>query len=216
MRSISCSGTIVATLTLIAGAAYAHDDIEVELNGSQLATEAQVYESMFGETGIPYFTDDPGFEGESGVFSPGSSIGFNIISPLGFWNGGGFDDLDPSTAESLTVGFGPNAVTTNTGFVGGFDFVADASTGFDTHLDFTLNGVGGNAPSDGVFLLSLELTSNTYATSDSIWIVFGNNVDEAVLDGAVEWVEVNLVPAPGPLALLGGAMLLTGRRRRRS
>lgn len=191
-----------------------HNDIEVELDGTQLETEGRVFEGEFGHDGIPFFTDDPGFEGDPGVFAPGSTIGFNIMGSLGLWNGNGFDNLNPASEETLAVSFGPASSTTDTGFVSGFDFVQDASTGFDVHLDFTLNGAGGFDPADGIYLLAMQLTSNTYEASETFWIVFDNNIGDAELDLAAEWVEANLVPAPGALALLGLAGLAGAHRRR--
>lgn len=188
-------------------------DIEVQLSGSQLQTDGRVFEAVFGDSGFPFMTDEPGFEGDAGVFSPGTTIGFNIVSSLGLWNGNGFDDLNPTNQESLSISFGPASATTGFGFTEGFNFVSDASGGFDTHLDFILNGFGGN-PADGIYLLALQLTSNNYDTSETFWIVFDNNMGDEILDLAVNWVQMNLVPAPGALALLALAGLAGGRRRR--
>jgi len=215
MKQSTTRGLIASVI--VAGAAsavMAHEDIEVELDGGGLETDGRVFEAVFGETGIPYFTDDPGFEGDAGVFAPGTTIGFNIMAPLAMWNGDGFDDLNPADQETLTVSFGPESRTTGTGFIGGFDFVQDASPGFDTHLDFLLNGAGGFDPADGIYLLAMQLTSNNYDASETLWIVFDNNMGDEKLDTAVAWVETNLLPAPGALALLALGGLARARRRR--
>ena len=49
--------------------------------------------------------------------------------------------------------------------------------------------------------------------SESFWIVFNLGLDDEVFEESVEWVEGNLVPAPGALAILSIAGL-AGRRRR--
>jgi hypothetical protein len=204
----------VINVAFVTTGVLGHDDIEVELDGMTLATDGRVFASVFGELGIPFFTIDPGFEGDPGVFAFGTTIGFNIVAPLGIWNGDGFDDLNPGPQESLTITFGPASATTGTGFVPGFDFVQDASPGFDVHLGFTLNGAPGLDPVDGIYLLALHLTSNNYDTSETFWIVFDNNMGEEALDAAVDWVQANLIPAPGVLAMLVGAGLAGMRRRR--
>lgn len=211
---LAATFTIAGTATAALAGNDHGSDIEVELHGTRLATEGRVFESVFGDSGIPFFTDDPGFEGDPGIFSPGTTIGFNIMAALGLWNGNGFHDLDPSTQETLSVSFGPAASTTSTGFVSGFDFVQDASVGFDVHLGFTLNGAGGFDPADGIYLLALQLSSNNYDPSKTFWIVFDNNIGDEKLDLAVDWVQANLVPAPSALALLFMAGLVGIRRRR--
>ena len=52
-----------------------------------------------------------------------------------------------------------------------------------------------------------------YANSDSFYIVFNLGLDDEVFEESVEWVEGNLVPAPGAIAMLAIAGL-AGRRRR--
>lgn len=191
-----------------------HNDIEVMLDGMKLATDGQVFGGTFGTDGFIIVTDDPGFEGDSGVFTAGTTLNFNIMSPLGLWNGGGFDSLNPATSETLTLSFGPFNATTSNGFVHGFDFVNDASGGFETHLNFILNGVGGNSPDFGIYLLELQLTSNNYQSSDPFWIVFDHGIGERDLDIAVDWVQANLVPVPGAIALFALAGVGACRRRR--
>jgi len=51
------------------------------------------------------------------------------------------------------------------------------------------------------------------ATSESFYVLFNLGESEIDHDEAIEWVEANLVPAPGALALLA-AGVLAGRRRR--
>ncbi|HRP62987.1 MAG TPA: PEP-CTERM sorting domain-containing protein [Phycisphaerales bacterium] len=192
-----------------------HSDIEVGLRNNQLTTEGRVFEGEFSFTNGFWITDDPGFEGDAGLFAAGTTIGFNIIAALGLWNGNGFDTLDPFSHASITLELGPLSATTGAGFISGFNFVADASGGFDSHLDFILNGPDALAgePADGVYLIELQLISNNYLASESFWIVFGKGADHREIDAAMDWVEANLVPAPGALLLLGMAAFGAARRR---
>jgi hypothetical protein len=223
-------GMLLALGVLTAsGAAHAHfGDIGVRPNaGGRLETylvdEAfrglSPVERVFGadlgsiEFG-PFGVDDPGYFTDS--LAEGAVVGFNILSPLKKWNGAGFDAGIP---ETLQVGYfvgTPGEITrfTGAGFVSGFDFATVSGGGFDEHLSYILFGDGGD-PSDGVYLLELELTSDSYGPSDPFWIVFNLGLDEEDHDAAIDWVEDNLVPAPGAagaLALLGVAAV---RRRRR-
>lgn len=215
MTFAAASLTGLLTSAAMAGDDHDHEgDVEVGLEGNQIGTEERLFEAFFD--GSPWILDEPGFAGDPGGFAPGTTIGFNIMSPLGFWNGNGFDNLDPMSQESMSLSFAGGALHADTGngFVPGFTFIEDADLGFDEHLDIQLNGAGGNAPATGIYLLSLQLTSNNYAPSEPFWIVFANGVDDRELDVAVDWVESNLVPAPGALALLGLAGLVSRRRRR--
>ena len=59
------------------------------------------------------------------------------------------------------------------------------------------------APSDGVYLLEMELTTDVpgIANSEPYWIVFNLNTDQTVQDAAIVYVETVLVPGvPTPLA----------------
>jgi hypothetical protein len=209
--------------------ALAHEgDVGIRLNGSQLETylvskderplRGAPVERVFGsELGSiefgPFGNDEPGYFTDS--LTEGTAIGFNIRAELKRWNGAGFDG---SIDETMTMAkfFGtPGEIsrTTSSGFVGGFDFATVTGGGFDEHLAQILNGSGGD-PSDGIYLLELELTSPSFTTSDPFWVVFNLNQDEVDHDAAIDWVVSNLVPAPGamaPLALAGPFML---RRRR--
>jgi len=178
---------------------------------------ARVFGAEFGKI-IPDYTDEPGFEGTN--LPAGAGIGFNVLAQLGAWNGGGFEPADETITIAVDIGNpGLPSITTGTGFVAGFDFaVADLSGVFHQHLDFLLNAAGeGPAPADGVYLLTLELTSGNTGSLPSrpFWIVFNQNSDEEMHDAAIDWVNEHLVPAPGvgaAAAVIGCAWL---KRRRR-
>lgn len=198
------------------------EEHEEEARGGELGLPQRVFDSDLGTVEFgPFGNDEPGYTSNS--LPAGVKLGFNIRAELKKWNGAGFDG---GLAESLQLGqfLGtPGQITRDTGagFVGGFDFVTVDQTGFiDEHLSHVLRGAsngGGFAdPSDGVYLLELELTTDApgIAASEPFWIVFNLNTEQGVQDLAIEYVEANLVPAPGAVALVGLAAGLAGRRRR--
>ena len=129
-------------------------------------------------------------------------LGFDEAAPAlgGRWNGAGFD----AATSSLFASYGGQDATSTAG--GSFGFLVTA--GLDLHPEFTLVD-----PLDGVYLASFTASSAGYATSESFYVLFNLGESEIDHDEAIEWVEANLVPAPGALALLAAGVLV-GRRRR--
>lgn len=182
----------------------------------------RVFAAELEEQGGFVFADEPGwigpFDNVGEGFAPGSSLGFNIRQALRAWTGDGF--LAGPAAERMRLydsGAGTSqALTPLTDvLVPGFAVVNHASVhalgGFDEHPFYELTT---NSP--GIYLLELEIWSSDpdVATSDPIWIVFNHGLGEPEHERAIEWTVGNLVPAPSTLAVLAGAGLLTGRRRR--
>ncbi len=154
----------------------------------------------FGETGIPGFTDEPGWNSECvGVVPEGTQIGFDIVGAVREWDGSDFDGIsgDTITVRALLQDF--EAPPTD-GTVAGIVFGAgDADGVFHHHLQFFLNLSGGPMDADGVWLLQIELWSPTpeVARSDTLYIVFAQGLGEAEHDEAIAWVEANLVAGGG-------------------
>ncbi len=194
-------------------------------SGTGYLGEKRVFTGVFDP--FAFATDDPGTNSVGGTFATPGAIGFNILNELLVWNGSGFS----STAETMTVAFGPESVTTGSGFVNGFATnVRDENSHPDNesqwgrhhiHHDWILNGDNGANPNDGIYLLELELyyeagqgNDVSYENSKNFYMVFGlNESDVAILDVA-GWVQTTMIPAPGALALLALAgMAGTSRRR---
>lgn len=172
----------------------------------------RVFGAEFGEDpALPFFADEPGFQALDGTFDPGFLLQVNLEGALGAWNGNGFDD---AAGHSMTVSFGPASVTTGGGPIAGFDFAADDLGGFHDHFDLDINGESGD-PADDIYLLPMSLAfADGSNESETFWFVMNLGMDEVMHEAAIEWVELNLVPAPGVLALAGLAGLAGTRRRR--
>lgn len=237
-RTAALSGSAAAALLALSAspALAGGSDIAITNIGGKVVTgtgdhsfypnESEFPERVFGadllEQGGFVFTDEPGwlgpFDNVGEGFAPGSSLGFNIRRALRTWTGDDF--LAGPAAERMRLydsGPGTNEVFTplTDVLVPGFAVIADANVhalgGFDEHPFYELT-----TSTPGIYLLELEIWSSdpNVATSDPIWLVFNYGLSEPEHEEAIEWTEANLVPAPGSLALLAGAGLLSGRCRR--
>lgn len=164
----------------------------------------RVYEAHFGEDpSFPFSIDEPGVGGVAADLglAEGATLGLNLVSGLGVWNGAGFD----AAATSMTVDFGPQSVTSGSGGV--LDFLVTED--YDYHPIFSID----SGAASGAYLLEFTASMDGMIESDSFWIVFNLGMDDEDFEESVEWVEGNLVPAPGAIAMLTLAGL-AGRRRR--
>ncbi len=204
----------------VAGEAH-EGDVVLEVRHGRIITgegegaafrRSQVFGSELGGEGFPNTTDEPGFDNEPGTFGAGSSIGFNILGELLRWDGAG---LSSTGGEVMELAVGPTSVTSGAGFVPGFLLPVEPDGSWHEHYDFTLLGGGGGSPTDGVYVLQMQLFSTDAGLDRSIpfWLVFNQNMDESVHDGVIDWVNANVVPAPGGAAL--GALVLAASARRR-
>ncbi|MBX3315862.1 MAG: hypothetical protein KF902_03245 [Phycisphaeraceae bacterium] len=213
----------VSTIALVSVASFAladegHLDITVYQSGGVLFTGAidedssiitpnvRVFEGDFQNIGGTIFADEPGIDILDGSFTPGAQLLLNIRKSLRVWNGSDFFSL---AATDLTLEFGPQTLTTpaTDGLTGPMIFDFDANGGLHDHPDFILN-----ADITGIYLLEIEFAKDGFGTSLPAWIVLNYGLDEEDHELAVEWVERNLVPAPGSLLALSGLLALRRRR----
>ena len=159
------------------------DEEDVEL-------DIRVFESEFGEAGVPGYSDEPGWEAFPGTFDPDTRVGWNALAGISRWNGDGFDT---SIDETLTVSFGSLDFEIGDTAVDGFDLAVQPDGGLHRHIGFYLDAPN-QAPAVGVYLVELELYSTDTAieSCEPFWIVFNNEDDEEAHEAAVEWVEMNL------------------------
>tara|TARA_B100001059_G_C17773793_1_gene550037 strand:- start:50 stop:727 length:678 start_codon:yes stop_codon:yes gene_type:complete len=165
----------------------------------------RVFEAEFGEDKVyPYTTDEPGIGGVAADIGlmEGSVIEMNVSAGLGVWTGSGFNY---GTANSMTIDYGPTTVDTLTG--GTLDFLVTED--FDLHPFWTIN----NQAAAGAYLVELTAAMDGYNTSESFYVVFNLGLDEEAYEESVDWVNDNIIPAPGVLALLGIGGLAVRRRR---
>ncbi|MEE2895661.1 MAG: hypothetical protein VX726_07950 [Planctomycetota bacterium] len=164
----------------------------------------RVFEAHFGEDpDFPFAIDEPGIGGVAADLGlpEGATLGLNLIAGLGVWNGAGFD----AASTTMTVDYGPASIGSGSG--GMLDFLI--TDDYDLHPIFGIDP----ASAAGSYLLEFNVQMDGYATSDSFWIVFNLGLDDEDFEESVEWVEGNLVPAPGALGVLAMAGMM-GRRRR--
>lgn len=236
--------TAAALAAVVAGPALAGGeefDVSPEVVGGKIVTNAfqdalaievknvRVFAFEFGEDPLdPYFLEDPGFHPLAGSgFTPGSLVGFNLIAPLQFWDGAGTPAFSTTPAgETMSLAFGSSSVIAG-GSVpspAGFNFgLIDPNGEFDDHLNTSLLNGTLATPTEGIYLLSMVVTSSdtSLIPSEPIYLLFANGELEEQLDGAREFVrdtfapDTNLpvVPEPSALGLLAGAAILGLRRR---
>jgi hypothetical protein len=222
--SISFSLAAVAAAVLCSLESFAaadegevHADAYVWQSGGQLRTAswdhdtgeiidsaARVFSADFGEDPeFPFSIDEPGF----GSNLVGTTLSINVLSGLSRWTGSEFASF---AGAAISGEYGGSSGSSASG--GSFSFLV--TEGLDLHPNFTISGDAGNDPIAGIYLLAMQASAQGFSSSDTFWIVFNLGADEADHDAAIEWVQGNLVPAPGSIALLALAGATSRRRRR--
>lgn len=228
IQTLTC--TALAGLTLAAATSLSHAgdlhnaDYILAIQDNQIvagevdpATGEVVYPSaiksaLLGAEGFPNFTNDPGFNAQLGQLIPGMFIGFNILRAPRVWDEISMD-FETIASEQLTVrAAGQNIVAPSTDtMVEGIVFgqaSLGASASFHHHMQYLLNG-GLPPVVQGVWLLELELWTETSGidASDPLFLVFAQGDGEDQLDGAIAWIEDNLIGSPCPADLSGDGVL---------
>lgn len=211
--------TALAIVLLSTAPAFAQlhgGDVQLDVVGDQIVTDARVYAAEFGEI-IPNEVDEPGFDCLPGTFPSGSSIGFSILDSFRKWNGTDFDTI-PTETVSLSFGtsLGPISSPSTPGIVDGFDLNVASDGSWHRHYDFVL----GSPASTGIYVLQMLLDSSdsAIAPTDPFFIVFNQNDSVLNHDAAIAFVESSLlVPEPTSMTLAGAfclAVVAFSRRRR--
>jgi hypothetical protein len=200
--------------------------------GHHTPPQISVYGYEFGEDPFdPFNPSDPGVNQAAGVggLPASAALSYNILSSLLYWDGSGEVAFgSPGDAYvSLLMGTQSRILDADSGAQTGSYIQAVLSDG-SVHKHFTTSlyaATGaGNVPDiddpyiepmAGIYAFSLELVLNdsgTVYTSDPIWAVFNNGLDEHAHHEAME----HLVPEPASLSLLamGGVALLRRRSRK--
>ncbi|MCA9295810.1 MAG: hypothetical protein KC983_04820 [Phycisphaerales bacterium] len=203
-----------------------HFDVWLRLDGGQVVTGSRfedetirsLNERVFGaELGedplFPFSGDEPGLQAFGTDFAPSTVFDFRVTDALGVWNGTGFD----MAAETMTLGFEGESVTTGSGALAGFQFATDDAGFLHDHFELTLNGAGGSDPGTGVYLLGLSvgIFGDESSFSETFYYVLNLGESEEVHELAIDYVAGSLVPAPGALVCLVMGLAARGRSRRR-
>lgn len=229
---------------LVAGPVFASGedfDVSPEVVGGKIVTNAfqdalefevknvRVFAFEFGEDPLePYFLEDPGFHPLPGSgFASGSLVGFNVAAPLQYWDGAGAPAFGALPAgETMSLAFGSSSVVAGSSVPSpaGFNFgLIDPAGEFDDHLNNNLVNGSQLLPTQGIYLLSMVVTSSdtSLLASEPIYLLFANGEFEESLDEAREFVRdtfapgsaLPVVPEPSTVGLIAVAALLGLRRR---
>ncbi len=198
--------------------------------GNHVAAPITVYGYDFGEDPYdPYNPTDPGVNQSEGTgnLPVGALIQYNICSSLLYWDGNGevnFGLPVENTYLTLTMGTRVKTLTGTSGYQSG-TLIQTVATGGVVHKHFVTSlfdapGVsnsprdtGYTPPTEGIYAFSLELTmtmDDTTYTSDPVWVVFNNGMEEEIHEAAMNY----FVPEPASLLVLmyGGFVLQLKRK----
>ncbi|MDG2472378.1 MAG: hypothetical protein P8M71_04615 [Pseudomonadales bacterium] len=183
-------------------------EIHVE-TGEALGGEAKLFEADFQDfEGGLYATDEPGFILEDGPFGANQFLAYSMQNDLKEWDGLSWTASTNSllTLESHDFGVQPFSL----GIIG----ESDSEGGVHEHLEFLIDP---NASAQA-FLIEFilegysdqALSSTNGWSSESVFIVFNNGMDEASFDAG----PVSAVPIPAAWLFLASGLgsLLLGRR----
>jgi len=180
-------------------------DVQVRLDAEQLATwnpggqNDRMFINEFDDFGGVLFTDDPGFESQSGDLPGGIPIGFNVTQALWYWDGEQLLDAPASASIKISLGpLSPVFVTADSGVQAGFTIATTSSSGtIHTHPNYTL---GPNDAPFGVYGMILEVASPGYEPSEPFLIAFNYGLlDLDKFDAGVEAIALaaGIVEPPG-------------------
>jgi len=217
LAAVAAVGLLFCESHAAADEGEVHPDAFVWQSGGQLRTASwdhdtgaiinpneRVFSADFGEDPeFPFSIEDPGF----GSNLVGTTLSINVLSGLSRWTGSEFASF---AGAAISGEYGGSSGSSASG--GSFSFLV--TEGLDLHPNFTISGDAGNDPIAGIYLLAMQASASGFNSSDTFWVVFNLGSDEADHDAAIDWVQGNLVPAPGAVALLVLAGATRGRRRR--
>lgn len=165
-------------------------------NEQVVITDERVFEVLVPGSN---FTNNPGFNSATGVFTPFSAVGFRLGGPLLEWDGVGFTSLAPERVEVTFSTFpplGPIATPDETGVVvDGFTVVVGSNGRWHRHLEYRLVGEDGSLPRAGLYAMPMQMFSTDPLVNDSawFWLVFNKDMSEAETQVAMDWASDNLL-----------------------
>ncbi len=201
MKSGKCFVFIGALTFVFSNSAQAQldeADVILSLNSGQQITTNSVDSAgvlhagrVFGGAFIPFFTNEPGFDSEEGVFPPLSEIGFRIRAALRSWDGATFNTICAERISIRSGPLGPVLTPLNDSIVSGFSLAVNSFGKFHHHPGcLLLSGSPIPEPDHGVYLYEADLFSNvpTINPSRPFWVVYNFGRPDAEHAAAMEWV----------------------------
>lgn len=180
-----------------------------EITASGYGTARRVFAGAFGDTGVPWFTANPGYDAAAGTFAAGTRVGIRFTNAVLAWDGAAFVPTSPAGAlagERLRISFLTANATSGAGAAPGIDLAVQADGGWHRHFNMTLLAApGSTAPDIGVYLVALEAysTASGVAASAPYWLVLnGGDTPERWAD-AIAAAEAMANPPACPADLDG-------------
>ncbi len=174
----------------------------VDTSDGSAVFPVRVKSAVMGAEGFPNFTNDPGFTSRLGDLIPGMTIGFTILAAPRAWNSDdqNFDTFADDTITVRAAGqniVAPSADTPVMGIVFG-QAALDPDAFFHHHMQFLLLDGGLPPTVDGVWLLQLQLWTETsgIAPTDTLYLIFAQGAGEDELQNAIDYVEDELIGSP--------------------
>lgn len=159
----------------------------------------RVFYGVFGNSGFPGYTSDPGFDAFSGTLPPGR-IGFDVLEGLRRWDSVAGDWESPiDVPEALSISFITLEVVVEDEPAAGFDLAVQPDGGWHRHVNFELLPTGGVARRPGIYRLDMSLYSTMgLGDSEPFTIAFNYNASQAEADAALASLEPG-TDCPGDL-----------------
>lgn len=170
---------------------------DFENPGSPVIPNVRVHAATLNQSGIPGFTNNPGYNAFNGSLPPGSLLAFDIVDALRMWDPIA-QNFDTIPAEQMRISLFTESRFTPTepdGFVEGFQFAAVSGSGsVHQHISYVL----GQPLTPGVYLLSLQLSLSVAGIEPTLpfYLVCNHLADPDEFAAAFAFVEDSLNPAP--------------------
>jgi hypothetical protein len=208
---VALPAAVLAGLIAAPAAAQHTGDIGVSIDAGRITTRAitasglaeplRVFAGAFADTGVPWFTANPGYDAPSGALPTGTRLGVRFMGPIRVWDGDSFELTSPSGAlagERLRLSFLTVNATSGDGPVPGFDLAVQSDGGWHRHLNMTLLAApGATAPEPGTYLAPLQLYSTAAGveSSEEFWLVLNGGSDAASFAAALSAAMDAMAPA---------------------
>lgn len=208
---VALPAAVLAGLIAAPAAAQHTGDIGVSIDAGRITTRAitasglaeplRVFAGAFADTGVPWFTANPGYDAPSGALPTGTRLGVRFMGPIRVWDGDSFELTSPSGAlagERLRLSFLTVNATSGDGPVPGFDLAVQSDGGWHRHLNMTLLAApGATAPEPGTYLAPLQLYSTAAGVeaSEEFWLVLNGGSDAASFAAALSAAMDAMAPA---------------------